>query len=180
MKRSFSRTSVRAMAGAMILALALPAFTAAAHHPTQAKKTPTWLVWNSKTHTATLTLIAAYSNDLSGYNFNGYDKGKMTISVPSGTKVNVVFSNNAPLPHSAVFTPYSKMTSSKVPVAFKGAESPNPTSGLVKGKTQKFSFVANKVGKYALVCAVPGHELIGMWDTFMVTKGGKASISFKK
>lgn len=179
MKSLRSRSAAVALAGAMTLALALPAF-AAARHPSHAHKTPTWLVWNNKTHTATLTLVAAYNNTLSGYNFNGYAKGQMTVSVPSGTKVNVVFSNDAPLPHSAVFTPFTKMSSSTIPVAFKGSESPNPTSGVAKGKAQKFSFMANKVGKYAIVCAVPGHELIGMWDVFMVTKGGKASITIKK
>jgi uncharacterized cupredoxin-like copper-binding protein len=39
-----------------------------------------------------------------------------------------------------------------------------------------FNFVPNKAGKYAIVCAVPGHAAGGMWDVFMVTKGGKPSI----
>jgi uncharacterized cupredoxin-like copper-binding protein len=39
-----------------------------------------------------------------------------------------------------------------------------------------FTFVANKVGKYAIVCAVPGHDVGGMWDVFQVTRGGKAYI----
>lgn len=179
MRTLHARTAALALAG--VMTLTLPALSAvAARHPAHTHKTPTWLVWNSKTHTATLTLIAAYNNTLSGYNFDGYGKGKMTVSVPSGTKVNVVFSNDAPLPHSAVFTPFAKMSSSNPPVAFKGASIPDASSGISKGTVDKFSFMANKVGKYAIVCTVPGHELIGMWDMFMVTKGGKATLTTKK
>jgi uncharacterized cupredoxin-like copper-binding protein len=39
--------------------------------------------------------------------------------------------------------------------------------------------VASKVGKYAIVCAVPGHAATGMWDAFTVVKSGSAQISFK-
>jgi sulfocyanin len=163
------------MAGAATLAI--PAFSASAA-PTRA---PHWLVWNAKTHTATLTLIAGYNNNIGGFNFNGYGNGKMTITVPNGAHVNVVFSNDSALPHSALFTPLNKRNSTgRYPLAFKGATSPNATNGVAKGKTQKFSFVANKAGSYALVCAVPGHEAAGMWDTFVVAKKGNASIAFKK
>jgi plastocyanin len=100
------------------------------------------------------------------------------ISVPVGYTVNVTFSNNGGAPHSAVVTLYSKrMSVGSFPLAFHGAGSPNPMSGIGKGKTQRFSFVANKVGKYALVCAVPSHAALGMWDVFQVTRGGKATIS---
>jgi hypothetical protein len=57
---------------------------------------------------------------------------------------------------------------------FKGASSPNPVSGTAQGATAHFSFVAAKAGKYALVCAFPGHAELGMWDTFIVKKGLKA------
>jgi uncharacterized cupredoxin-like copper-binding protein len=40
-----------------------------------------------------------------------------------------------------------------------------------------FSFVANKAGTYAIVCAVPGHAVAGMWDVLKVTRGGTAKIT---
>jgi sulfocyanin len=124
----------------------------------------------------TLTLIAGYKGG--GFDFNGDSKGRMVVSVPAGYTVNVIFSNRGAAPHSAVFTLYSKRTStSAFPLAFRGAESKNATSGISKGTTQHFSFVANKVGTYAIVCAVPGHAVSGMWDVFKVTRGGKAAIS---
>jgi sulfocyanin len=175
----FVRHPVRATVGTLVLALALPGmYAAASHHPGRAA-TPRWLVANAKTHTATLTLIAAYTNALNGFNFNGYDNGKMVITIPVGYRVTVIFSNKSSVPHSAVFTPYSqKNRNSHFPLAFKGATSPDPTSGITSGTTQRFTFTASKVGTYALVCGVPGHEQAGMWDVLKVTRGGTASLSF--
>jgi sulfocyanin len=170
-KVQFSRHGMYALAGATALALALPGVPAAAAH--RSAGTPHWLVVSGRT--VTLTLIAGYKGG--GFDFNGDSNGKMVISVPAGYKVNVIFSNRGAAPHSAVFTLYNKRTSvSGFPLAFPGAGSPNYRSGIGKGKTQRFSFMANKVGKYALVCAVPGHAAAGMWDVFQVTRGGKASI----
>jgi len=137
-----------------------------------------WLVWNAKSQTATLTLVAGYNSALSGFNFDGYGKGAMVISVPAGAHVTVVFTNKASLPHSAVFTAYSNVqaASGGFAPAFQGASSPNPVSGTTPGQKQQFTFMATKVGKYALVCAVPGHVQAGMWDVLMVTKGGKPSV----
>jgi sulfocyanin len=140
--------------------------------------TSRWLAWNAATHTATLTLIANYNNTLGGFNFNGYGDGKMAITVPVGAHVDVHFSNKGSIPHSAFITPWSDRTStSGFATAFKGASTANPTSGTTAGTTQTFSFVASKAGKYALVCAVPGHETAGMWDVFMVTSGGTPSVT---
>jgi Sulfocyanin (SoxE) domain len=165
-KVRFSRHGMYALAGATALALALPGLpAAAAQGPAHAHAAPRWLVVNAKAHAVTLNLIAGYRG---GFDFDGDSNGKMVISVPVGYTVNVTFSNNGGAPHSAVFTLYSKRKSvGSFPLAFHGAGSPNPMSGIGKG---------NKVGKYALVCAVPGHAVSGMWDVFQVTRGGKASI----
>src|SRR5436309_15924557 len=127
---------VRATVGAMALALALPGmYAAASYHPGRAA-TPRWLVANAKTHTATLTLVAAYTNALNGFNFNGYGNGKMVITIPVGYRVIVSFSNKSSVPHSAVFTPYSqKNRSSDFRLAFKGSTSPDPTGGITSGTT---------------------------------------------
>ena len=173
MKVQFSRHGLYALAGATALALALPGLPAAAQRPAAA---PRWLVENAKAHTVTLTLIAGYKGG--GFDFDGDSNGKMVISVPAGYTVIVNFSNRGAAPHSAVVTLYNKRTSVMgFPLAFPGAGSPKPDRGIGKGKAQRFSFKATKVGKYALVCAVPGHAVSGMWDVFQVTRGGKATIS---
>ena len=173
------RHPVRATASAMVLALALPGmYAAASHHPGRAA-TLRWLVANAKAHTATLTLIAAYTNTRGGFNFNGYSKGKMVITIPAGYRVTVIFSNKSSVPHSAVFTPDSKKNrNSHFPLAFKGATSPDPTSGITSGTTQRFAFTASRTGTYALVCGVPGHVAAGMWDVLKVVPKGTASLSF--
>jgi sulfocyanin len=168
-KVEFSRHGLYALAGAIALSLALPGVPAAAAH--RPAGTPRWLVVSGRT--VTLTLTAAYTNVGSGFNFNGDARGKMIVSVPVGYKVNVIFSNKSTIPHSAVVTAYSKRTAARgFTPAFRGAQSPNPTSGIAKGTTQHFTFTANKVGTYAIVCAVPSHAIAGMWDVFKVTPAG--------
>ncbi|MGH2344799.1 MAG: sulfocyanin-like copper-binding protein, partial [Chloroflexota bacterium] len=145
--------------------------------PQTGKGAQKWIAWDAAKHTATLTLIAGYNNAIAGFNFNGYGKGEMVINVPRGYHVTVDFSNQGLLPHSAVITPNAdKNRTSNFPLAFPGAGSTNPTAGIPKGQPDNFSFVADKVGAYALVCGVPGHEAAGMWDVFNVTSGGQPSV----
>jgi sulfocyanin len=167
-------------AGALTLAL-LIATGASGVSAAHQSKAPTWITTKGKT--VNLTLIAAYNNVQSGFNFDGGANGKMTITVPRGDKVNVSFSNKAPIPHSAEVVGFAKKPASLTTFkpAFKGASSPNPTSGSPSGKTYKFSFTAAKTGKYLLVCAVPGHVAAGMWDNFVVSGSAKSgSIHFSK
>jgi sulfocyanin len=141
---------------------------------------PTWVTTKGKV--VTLTLVADYNSNASGFNFNGAAKGQLTGTVPVGDKVNVVFTNKAPLPHSAQVVAFSKTPpASSVPDAFKGANSPNPTTtGLMGKATQKFSFTANKAGSYLLICAIPGHAAAGMWDNFVVSKTAKTATAVIK
>jgi sulfocyanin len=132
---------------------------------------PTWVATKGKV--VNLTLVAAYGG---GFDFNGAAKGKLTVTVPLGDKVNVTFTNKASLPHSAQVVKFSKTPpASSVPDAFKGAHSPNPTNGMVGKSAQKFSFTANKAGTYLIICAVPGHAAAGMWDNLVVSKTAKAA-----
>lgn len=152
-------------------------------HASSAAKDPTWITTKGKV--VTLTVIAAYKNVAAGFNFNGYAKGKMTITVPTGDTVNVVFSNATSITHSAQIIAAPKKGTpvqgpGSVADAFKGASSPDPKDGVTKGVTQKFSFLATKAGNYQLICAVPGHLVAGMWDNFVVSskvKTGTITIS---
>jgi sulfocyanin len=122
------------------------------------------------THTATLTLIAADTNALDGFNFNGYGHGQMVITIPVGSTVTVIFTNKSTVPHSAVITDYSnRLSNGVITPAFPGASTPNPVAGTPQGQTVSFTFVASTVGTYAIVCGVPGHAVAGMWDVLKVT-----------
>lgn len=127
--------------------------------------------------TVTLTLISAYNNNNFAYNFDGYAKGKMVVSVPLGTTIHVVCtaSKKASVNHSCAIT--RKLSDTKP--AFSGAATKSPQTGLAPGQTEKFTFIANKKGTYKIICLVPGHADAGMWDTLKVTKGGSPSIKSK-
>lgn len=137
--------------------------TGAGGSPTSSK----WISYHASSKTADVTLKAGLNG---GFDFNGYSKGKMTVTVPKGWTVDVTFTNEASVNHSAEIVPYSQLKSSSTfTPAFSGASTPNPTTGTSKGVTQNFTFTASKSGKYGIVCAVPGHDDLGMWDTFVVS-----------
>lgn len=137
---------------------------------------PKWLSVNTHKKVATLKVIGAYNGANYGYNFDGYAKGKMVMFVPKGWKVTVMCqtSKKATVNHSCAVV---KGKATKP--AFKGSESPKPTNGFAPGKGGKFTFTANKVGIYHIVCLVPGHDAAGMWDVLRVTKGGKPHLKIK-
>jgi sulfocyanin len=164
-----SLRTTRGLVGSCALAAALLVGSGIAQ-----AKTPTWVTTKGKV--VSLTLIAGYNGNGGGFNFNGAAKGQLTVTVPLGDTVKVTFSNNSQLPHSAQIIAFSKSAPvSAVSDAFKNAHSANPTNGVAKGTTQKFSFVTNKAGKYLIICAVPGHAAAGMWDTLVVTKSAKTA-----
>lgn len=120
---------------------------------------------NPMAKTVTFKVVAAYNNAANGYNFDGGAHGNLTFTVPVDWKVTMRFTNRAAVPHSAVVA--ASRTASTP--AFAGAATPSPTSGLPKGQAASFTFTANRAGNYYLVCAVPGHEVLGMWDKVVIS-----------
>lgn len=130
------------------------------------------LHWDSTTRTVYFKLIAADGDVNGGMNFNGFANGGFTLTVPLGWRVDISFTNDSFMPHSAMVVPYAEHDSDAFDnsmVAFPGAETPNPVVGSSKGSQQTFSFTASQTGTYAVVCAVPGHAMAGMWDTLVVS-----------
>lgn len=126
-----------------------------------------WMTYSTYAHTATLKLVAGYNSELGGLNYNGYGRGKMVVSVPTGWKVTVDFSNQGRLPHSVAITHSARSTAP----AFPGAALPPSelTAGIAPGRSAAFTFTTGTPGTYRIACLVPGHQSAGMWDTFMVT-----------
>jgi len=136
------------------------------------------LTWDTTTQTANLTLETSHDGTHNGFNFNGYAMGGLVISIPVNYRVNVTLRNKGPFPHSAVITDYANRSNAVVfPPAFDGASSAAPLQGNPAGSVQTFSFIASQTGTYALVCAVSRHAEFGMWDTFIVTRGGAPRIT---
>lgn len=138
-------------------------------HPSPAR----FLHVDAKARTAIVTLDAGYNGENNGFNFDGYGRGELTFSVPRGWRVRMTCVNEGALPHSCAVV-RGPMT---ITPAFRGAATPNATVGLPPGESAAFSFVASRAGVYRIACLVPGHEDARMWDVFVVTRGGKPSVS---
>lgn len=150
-----------------MFAVGLAALVLAAKAPPPAR----FLTVHPKTHTAVITLIAAYDDANNGFNFDGYSRFLMW-TVPRGWTVRVLCKNHGPLRHSCAVV---KNADSARP-AFPGAEIPQPQIGLEAGHAADFSFRASTRGVYRFVCLVPGHEDARMWDVLQITRRGKPSV----
>jgi hypothetical protein len=117
----------------------------------------------------TLTLVAAYDRANNGFNFDGYGRGELLLSVPLGWRVRIRCENRGPLNHSCAVVE-GPMT---IRPAFRGAATPV----LSAGKRASFSFLASRRGTYRLACLVPGHEEARMWDVLDVGKTRRVEIS---
>lgn len=141
--------------------------------PTTAPSSPSaggssqYLNVDSSSKSVTLTL------NITGFNFDGFSNGQMTVNVPEGWSVTVQCNNKSTIPHSCAIV---QSTSSTSP-AFSGAATSDPTTGLQPSSSASFTFTASSTGQYKIGCLVPGHMSAGMWDNFNVTSGGSPSVS---
>jgi sulfocyanin len=182
MRFSMRIAGSRALWGGLALALvvlgSLGFWAVQAHTPAGAAATPTWVTTQGKV--VHLTLIAGYNNTNSGFNFDGAAHGQMTVTVPLGDRVVATFKNNAQgVQHNVVVIAYTRsLPASGSSPAFQGAASPTPQFGQgspQQGAPQTFSFVANKAGRYMLICGIAGHAIAGMWDNLVVSPTAKAA-----
>jgi hypothetical protein len=127
---------------------------------------------DAKHRVAIVTLYAGYNGENNGFNFDGYGRGELFVSVPRGWRVRVRCVNRPAMRHSCAVVK-GPMT---ITPAFPGATIPRPVVGLTRGQAATFTFVASKAGAYRLASLVPGQEQARMWDVLEVRKGGKPSI----
>ena len=131
-----------------------------------------WLTVDTTAKTATFQLTSGLTPLNGGLNFNGFNDGKLTLTVPTGWTVVIRFKNNdANLPHSAEVIDTTKpMPAGPVdPPAFAHAMTAKLMTGISGGESDSMRFVASKAGSYMIFCAVPGHGLTGMWIRFKVS-----------
>ncbi|MHB8471090.1 MAG: sulfocyanin-like copper-binding protein [Gaiellaceae bacterium] len=118
---------------------------------------------------ATLTLVAGYDGANNGFNFDGYGRGELLVTVPVRWRVRILCSNRSGLRNSCVVVRHA-MTATP---AFRGASTPNPTVGMPHGAAASFTFVAAQVGTYRLASLVPGQEEARLWDVLEVVRAGR-------
>lgn len=130
---------------------------------------------SNKPKTVRVTLIAAFSTNNYGMNFNGFSYGKAIYRIPIGWNVEVSFINPSPVPHSAVLVERDQVKKLQVgEPAFKGAATPNATTGISSNKAT-FEFTADEAGDYAIACGFPSHALAGHWISFEVSANATAA-----
>jgi Sulfocyanin (SoxE) domain len=157
------------IAAAIGLAVGVSAVSAHAARPNPRG----FLVVDASRHSVQLTLLAGLDGSNGGFNFDGYGRGEMLVSIPAGWRLVVVCESHG----SGRFSCAVVRNSLSTRPAFPGAASPNPTVGLNSGAKTTFSFVPEKVGSYRIASLVPGQEQARMWDVLDVTRGGRPSIS---
>jgi hypothetical protein len=141
-----------------------------------AKPNPqSYLTVNAGRRSVQLTLLAGLDGSNGGFNFDGYGRGEMLVTVPVGWRLVVVCESHG----SARFSCAVVRNSLSTRAAFPGAASPDPTAGLNPGGKATFSFVPEKPGSYRITSLVPGEEQARMWDVLDVTRGGRPSISVR-
>ena len=120
--------------------------------------------------TARLVVVSAYNPVNYGMNFNGFAKGGARYTIPQGWTVSVNFTNNSPVPHSAIVVekPMVKKLQMGEP-AFMGASTPYPVRGTTGKGGVAFQFVADEAGEFAMACGFPSHSANGHWIAFDVS-----------
>ncbi len=119
--------------------------------------------------TVKVVLVATFTDDNHGMNFNGYSHGKATWFIPKGWKVEVEFINPSPVPHSAIVVERSDIK--KLQVAepwFEGAAVEKHLQGIALSKAT-FAFTPDEEGEFAFACGFPAHALAGHWVALEVT-----------
>lgn len=128
---------------------------------------------DAENSTAVLNITGGVPGKNRSYNYEGYANGNLILRIPAGWEITVKYSVESETPHSIAIVPWDQRQGGyQFSDAFDGAHSANPTTGIGKGdETQTFSFTADTPGKYAIVCEVPGHTQLGMWDQLNVVEG---------
>jgi hypothetical protein len=132
-----------------------------------------WLSFDASRRTVRLHLIPGYNGAYGGFNFNGYGKGEVLVSVPVGWRVTARCANVRSAARNSCAVVRGP---GEVRPAFPHAASTRPLLGLRSGATDTFSFIAAARGSYRLACLVPGHERAGEWDVLDVVRAARPSV----
>ncbi len=166
------RRTAAAVGGFLFLAVT-PLASAHGARPAGKPDPHRFLSWDASSHTARLTLFAGLGGSNNGFNFDGYGRGELLVTIPVGWRVVVDCENRGEVRHSCAVVKGSLSTRP----AFPGAATPAPIIGLSPGSKATFSFRATRTGSFRIACLVPGHEQARHWDVLDVVHGGRPSIS---
>jgi hypothetical protein len=133
--------------------------------PASPPDSTSWLVSDSSSRTATLSLEVTRPPGASSALINGYRAGEARVVVPQGWIGKWSWRNaDSSAAHSLVVM----VQREKIPLeggrpAFSNALTKMVTAGLTAGQTDQTTFEADEAGWYWLLCGVPEHALAGEW-----------------
>ncbi len=123
--------------------------------------------------TVKVTIVAVWSEDNYGMNFNGYSKGNALYTIPKDWKVEVTYVNPSPVPHSLIVIDKDDIKKLQVPEPiFPGAAVPKHLQGMSYA-VSNFAFTASESGEYAFACGFPSHALNGHWIGLNISADAK-------
>lgn len=124
-----------------------------------------WVVADTATHTAALTLEVTAPPEAPSALLNGYREGEAQVVVPLGWTVTWDWrSSDSAGKHSlVVMAEREKLPTEGGRSAFSNAMTRSVTAGLAAGQADHTTFVAEEQGWFWLLCGVPGHALAGEW-----------------
>jgi hypothetical protein len=124
-----------------------------------------WLVIDSASRTATITLETTMPAGAPSALINGYRAGQARVTVPRGWTVKWNWRNSdSTSPHSlAVMVQREKIPLEGGRPAFTNAMTRMLTGGLPAGETDQTTFEADEAGWFWILCGVPEHALQGEW-----------------
>ena len=132
-----------------------------------------FLKLGDKPKTAKIVIVATWSDENYGMNFNGYAKGAARYTIPKGWTVEVTFINPGPVPHSLIVIDKDDVRKLQMPEPyFKGAAVPKHLQGMSFDRAS-FSFVADEAGEFAFACGFPAHSANGHWIRLDVSADAK-------
>jgi sulfocyanin len=137
---------------------------------TVAAALPAWTPAGAAGHTVEMNMVVQPGVN-AGYNYSGFAKGAMTVTVPTGWQVIIHFTNNGDLAHSLIVLPFTPAPPAVPPTtpAFPGAATRDVQGGLAVKSTETITFTAGKAGAFQFVCGVPAHAVLGMWNKLTVS-----------
>jgi len=156
---------------AVLLSFFFPAAPAIAQGSPQ---TPTWMKTDPQAKVVKLDIVAGFNANNGALNFNGYYVGDMSVVVPVGWIVDMVFKNqDAMLPHSLLVTkPYPPdqmpQQAGVNEVAIPRAYTVNPEEGIPAPNGDTVRFQVKQPGQFYFFCGAPGHGQGGMWTKLVV------------
>jgi sulfocyanin len=133
---------------------------------------PEFMRYDAAARRVTLTIIAAFDQSNSGYNFNGGFRGSHVITIPAGWRVELTLVNRDVISHSvAVIRDVQRLPLRIEQPAIPGASSRAPQNGVrAGGREDDITFVADHPGAYLIACGVTGHTVHGSYLRLLVSE----------